>query len=241
VSHRNRSPIRRQEPLPRVPKVPPKRPYDYTLEENAAKVQEKSKNFLENLKRKKTEQSAEQPPLDPKVLKMLKNLHQPEPRLASDYDRTILKSDAAKRPKGKSVPQLGEQMNSCPPLQVFPNVQYDPEIIALYKEEAEAVGMSVAQYLSRCDFPTAEVVAYKYRYGSPLVRPEEIPNLPTRMRKLHKWYLEASQRGQNWIVIGINDEHYFRGTDDINIEFAELFQLYNHDALDKSMISAYCL
>jgi hypothetical protein len=132
-------------------------------------------------------------------------------------------------------------MNSCPPLQVFPDVQYDPEIIALYKEEAEAAGMSVAQYLSKCDFPTAEVVAYQYRHGSPLVRPEEIPNLPTRMRKLHKWYMEASQHGQNWIILGINDEHYFRGNDDINIEFAELFQLYNHDALDKSMISAYCL
>jgi hypothetical protein len=62
---------------------------------------------------------------------MLKNLHQPEPRLASDYDRTILKSDAAKWSKGKSVPQLGEQMNLCPPLQVFLDVQYDPEIIAL--------------------------------------------------------------------------------------------------------------
>jgi hypothetical protein len=133
------------------------------------------------LKKKKTEQSAEQPPLDPKVLKMLKTLHQPEPRLASDYNRTILKSDAAKRSKGKSVPQLGEQMNSCPPLQVFPDVQYDPDIIALYKEEAEAVGMSVSQYLSKCDFPTAEVVAYQYRHRSPLVRPEEILNLPTRM------------------------------------------------------------
>jgi hypothetical protein len=108
MSHRNQSSIRRQEPLPRVPKVPPKRPYDYTLEENAAIVQEKSKNFFENLKKKKTEQSAEQPPLDPKVLKMLKTLHQPEPRLISDYDRNILKSDAAKRSKGKSVPQLGE-------------------------------------------------------------------------------------------------------------------------------------
>jgi hypothetical protein len=193
------------------------------------------------LKRKKTEQSAEQPPLDLKVLKMLKNLHQPEPRLASDYDRTILKSDTAKRSKGKSVPQLREQMNSCPPLQVFPDVQYDPDIIAMYKEEAEAVGMSVAQYLSKYDFPTVEVVAYQYRHGIPLIRPEEIPNLPTRMRKLHKWYMEASQHGHNWIILGINDEHYFRGNDDINIEFAKLFQLYNHDALDNLMISAYCL
>jgi hypothetical protein len=69
---------------------------------------------------------------------MLKTLHQPEPRLASDYDHTILKLDAAKRSKGKSVPQLREKMNSCPPLQVFPDVQYDPDIIALYKDEAEA-------------------------------------------------------------------------------------------------------
>jgi hypothetical protein len=172
---------------------------------------------------------------------MLKNLHQPEPRLASDYDRTIFKSDAAKQSKVKSVPQLGEQMNSCPPLQVFPDVQYDPEIIALYKEEDEAAGMPIAHYLSKCDFPMAEVVAYQYRHRSPLVKPEEILNLPTRMRKLHKWYMEASQHGQNWIILGITDEHYFRGTNDINIEFAELFHLYNHDALDKSMISAYCL
>jgi hypothetical protein len=66
------------------------------------------KNFFENLKKKRTEQSAEQPPLDPKVIKMLKTLHQPESRLVSGYDRNILKSDAAKRSKGKSVPQLRE-------------------------------------------------------------------------------------------------------------------------------------
>jgi hypothetical protein len=108
MSHRNQSLIRRQEPLPRVPKVPPKRPYNRTPEKNAAIVQEKSKTFFENLKKKRTEQSTEQPPLDPKVLKMLKTLHQPEPRLVSDYDHNILMSDAVKRSKGKSVPQLGE-------------------------------------------------------------------------------------------------------------------------------------
>jgi hypothetical protein len=48
---------------------------------------------------------------------------------------------------------------------VFPDVQYDPEIIALYKEEAEAHGMYVSQYLSQCDFPTADI-AYKYHHGT---------------------------------------------------------------------------
>jgi hypothetical protein len=123
---------------------------------------------------------------------------------------------------------------------VFPDVQYDLEIIALYKEAADAQGMSIAQYLSQCDFPTSEI-AYKYRHGSPLVRSKEIPNLPTRIRKLHKWYMEASKEGKNWTILGINNEHYFRGNDDINIEFSKLFQLYNHAALDKSIISAYCL
>jgi hypothetical protein len=83
---------------------------------------------------------------------MLKTLHQPKPRLISDYDHNILKShNAAKWSSSasrKSVPQLGEQKNSCPPLQVFPDVQYDPEIVALYKEAADAQGMSIAQYLS---------------------------------------------------------------------------------------------
>jgi hypothetical protein len=79
---------------------------------------------------------------------------------------------------------------------VFPDVQYDLEILALYKEEAEAHGMSVSQYLSQCDFPTADI-AYKYWHMNPLVTPEEILNLPTRLQKLHKWYMEASKDGKN--------------------------------------------
>jgi hypothetical protein len=75
---------------------------------------------------------------------------------------------------------------------MFHDVQYDPEILTLYKKAADAQGMSIAQYLSQCDFPTCDI-AYKYRQGSPLVRSEEIPNLPTRMQKLHQWYMEASK------------------------------------------------
>ena len=53
--------------------------------------------------------------------------------------------------------------------------------------------------------------------------------------------MDACKEGQNWIMVGIKDEHYGRGHDVINIEFPELFQLYNQDANDKSIISAYCL
>ena len=84
-------------------------------------------------------------------------------------------------------------------------------------------------------------LAFKFEHGEPLVRPEELPHLPTMMRRLHDWYLEASKQGSNYIIAGIKDEHFFNGDQEIFIEFEELFQLYNQDAIDKSIVSCYCL
>ena len=84
-------------------------------------------------------------------------------------------------------------------------------------------------------------LAYKYQYGNPLVRPEEVPKLSTKMRRLHQWYMEETKKGTNWVILGIKDEHYLRGNDEIHIEFEELFRLFNQDAIDKSVVIAYCL
>ena len=191
--------------------------------------------------------------------KMLMNLHQAEPRLSSDYDRSIRKSHKANKERsksrsasGKSVPQLGEQnKQSCPPLKVFSDTevrsskgaveQFDPEFVAMYGEAAAAHGISIAEYVSQLvEFPIADV-AYTYRHGNPLVRPEEVKDLPTKMRRLHNWYMRASSEGKNWILLGYRNEHYGHGDGEIMIEFDELFQLYNQDAIDKAIVSAYCL
>jgi hypothetical protein len=131
---------------------------------------------------------------------------------------------------------------------VYPDVTacLDPEMVRLYKDEADAVGMSIPEYLSRIDaeFLTSTgddvQIAYQYKYGQPLVRAEELPNLSTQLRRLHNWYMDACKDGKNWIMVAITDEHYGRN-DVMNIEFCELFQLFNQDALDKSLLSAYCL
>src|SRR4051812_5727543 len=151
---------------------------------------------------------------------MLKTLHQPEPKLSSDYERSILKSHAAQQASKsstdvseKSVAQLGEQAKqSCAPLKVIyhTNVgsskygakeQYDPEVVAQYREAAAAQGMSIAQYLSQLEYFPVSEVAYKYQYGKPLVKPEEVNNLPTKMRRLHNWYMHATKARANWIVM----------------------------------------
>ena len=110
--------------------------------------------------------------------------------------------------------------------------------------------MTLGQYLAQLDQEIPKVdhefnkgdIAYKYKHGEPLVRPEELPNLPTQMRRLHKWYMKAAQEGKIMLTVGVRDEHYFRGNEEIiNVDFEELFQLYNQDALDKSIVSCYCL
>ena len=59
--------------------------------------------------------------------------------------------------------------------------QYDPEIVALYGEAAAAQGMTIAHYVAQLEgFPVAEV-GYKFRHGEPLVRPDEVKDLPTKM------------------------------------------------------------
>ena len=108
---------------------------------------------------------------------MVKTLHQPEPSLSSDYDRSILKShqetvrskksSSASGKCGKSVDQLGQQKKqSISPLKVYSNTevgpstgageQIDPELIALYGQAAAAAGMSIPQYLQSLEhFPSS--------------------------------------------------------------------------------------
>ena len=188
------------------------------------------------------------------------------PTQTVDYERSILKSAEAKEQRlksskssGKSVAQLGQQKNqSCPPLNVYSDTEVcssraaveqryddpktadiDPEFVAMYGEAAKAQGMSIAEYLLHIqDFAD---VAYQYRHGCDLVKHELVKELPTKMRRLHNWYMRASAKGENWIYCAYKNEHYGHGDGHIMIEFCELFQLYQQDALDKAVISAYCL
>ena len=118
-------------------------------------------------------------------------------------------------------------------------VDVDPEFVAMYGEAASAQGMSIPQYLEQLQ--EFHEVAYKYRHGCTLVKPELVDGLPTKMRRLHKWYMRASKEGENWIYVGYKNEHYGHGNGVVMIEFCELFQLYQQDAIDKSILSAYCL
>ena len=159
---------------------------------------------------------------------MLTQPSQYELRKLDDYKRCLDKQVNAKKEaiktsataRGKrDVAQLGVQAKqSISPLKVLPTNQ------GLTAEEAFALdaGISLSQLRGK-EISVEDQFAWKWEYRRPLVRPDHIHLLPTQMRRLHEWYMEASKEGSNWLMVGIRDEHFFSGNDEINIEFDELF------------------
>ena len=84
-------------------------------------------------------------------------------------------------------------------------------------------------------------IKQKYVRGQPLVEPEEVKNLPTRMYELHDWYMKITKSSnRESLMVNVKEEHYFHKLA-LHVEYSEVFELFNQDALDKSLISCYCL
>ena len=81
----------------------------------------------------------------------------------------------------------------------------------------------------------------KYVRGQPLVHPDKVKDLPTRMYELHQCYMNITKISNRVsLMVNVKEEHYFHEKV-VSVEYSELFQLYNQDALDKSIVSCYCL
>jgi hypothetical protein len=254
-----RSPKRKLSPLPRVPHQNIKKlPCEKTDEEIAAAADAHYEKWKIDMANKKKPKPTE--PFFPvtaedkaKAATLKIQLHQPIV-LTPNYNHSITKSAEAKeRRVRKEVAQLGQQKNqSIEPLKVYdtnewraqerhdPNI--DPEFIQLYGEKAKLYRLSIAEYMSHLDeFEGYQQIAYIYRHGAPLIKPELVKDLPTKIRRLHKWYMQASAESANWIYARYKHYHYGHEDGFLLIEFQELFQFYQQDTVDKTIVSAYCL
>ena len=148
--------------------------------------------------------------------------------------------------RGTQFPSSGSRKKAASPLKVLPAAQ-NPSQPAVDIEEARRLArdcvISVEQLLSGHDgsFSIADPqAAWKYDAGKSLVRPDLLDSLSTLKRQLHQWYLTASNKGLHTLMVKITEEHFFHD-DSVYIYLEDLFHLYNLDALDKSIISTYCL
>ena len=115
-------------------------------------------------------------------------------------------SKSAGKRSGKTVPQLGEQaVQSTPPLVVptthesrraqyyYGQTVYVPEVgnVVITEEhimQAEVLKITVGQLLKIEPMPVLreDEIKRKYVRGQPLVEPDKVKNLPTRMYELHQ-------------------------------------------------------
>ena len=86
------------------------------------------------------------------------------------------------------------------------------------------------------DIPFADVVR-TYVHGENFVDGD----LPRRMRQFQAWYKDTvKETNKVALMMAVKEEHYFQEYS-VVLYFAEIFQLYNLRALDKGIMSSYCL
>ena len=109
--------------------------------------------------------------------------------------------------------------------------------------QAEMLKISVGQLLEIEPMSPLRESEINRRYvrGQPLVEPDKVKNLPTRMYELHQWYMNITKiSNRESLMVNVKREHYYHEKA-LAVEYSELFQLYNQDALGKSIVSCYCL
>ena len=109
--------------------------------------------------------------------------------------------------------------------------------------QAEVLNITVGQLLEIEPMPLLreDEIKRKYVRGQPLVAPDKVKTLPTRMYELHQWYMNITNISNRVsLMVNVKKEHYYHEKA-LSIEYSELYQLFNQDALDKSIVSCYCL
>nr|CAE01965.2 OSJNBa0085H03.6 [Oryza sativa Japonica Group] len=200
--------------------------YDCTQEELDAYVaSEVKRQFKPRRPEKKI-------PIDPSVMNFFRGMSAPakEAIKLSDYERTLKKASSG---KSKTVPQLGEQ----------PNQDIEPLVTGkemTIEEFITDTGLTTDQLLGVAPIEKAEV-KYMYELGKPLVNPELLQSLPTQMYKFHQLYMEMSATGREMIGARIRDTDFLQGDDILWINFKGIYELYQLDALNVSIMSCWIL
>nr|CAE02389.2 OSJNBb0080H08.16 [Oryza sativa Japonica Group] len=171
-------------------------------------------------------------PIDPSVRNFFRGMSASvkEAIKLSDYERTLKKASSG---KSKPVPQLGEQ----------PNQEIEPLVTGkemTIEQFITDTGLTTDQLLGVAPIEKAEV-KYMYELGKPLVKPELLQSLPTQMYKFHQLYMEMSATGREMIGARIRDTDFLQGDDILWINFRGIYELYQLDALDVSIMSCWIL
>jgi hypothetical protein len=118
--------------------------------------------------------------------------------------KKLIRQAQCKREK-RRCPAWSTDQKSISPLKVFASDASGSVAQPNPADFAKEAGLTLSQLIHE-DIPKAPI-ARQYEKGKSLVPPEIKINLPTQIRKLHKWYLQAAKGTQDFLLMKITKDH----------------------------------
>nr|TKW28387.1 hypothetical protein SEVIR_3G317300v2 [Setaria viridis] len=223
-----------------------KLPADMTTEELREISQATVKEFFKNCAEQRKAKEMEPKPLDPAKLKFFIGMSKEVKRtIVSNYEHSLVKSDEKKKWRGASsssrtVPQLRDLPDKdTQTIQAVP-LEQQIKVIGFMQDTS----MSLAEVLGQFEplAPKRIVPKWLFEVGKPLVRPELVQKLSTKMYEFHEWYIEQSANERLMFALQVKPIDFFgEGEKLLWIEFKDIYKVYHQDALDISLISAWVM
>jgi hypothetical protein len=94
------------------------------------------------------------------------------------------------------------------------------------------------------DLPADKNQEFRWRFelGKPLVKPELVSKLPTKMHRFHDWYLKKSAEGLEMFGMLVRPGDFALQNEKVAwLRFADIYEIHHLDALNTDLTMAWCL
>jgi hypothetical protein len=80
---------------------------------------------------------------------------------------------------------------------------------------------------------------WRFELGKPLVKPELLNKLPTKMRRFHDWYLKKSAEGLEMFGMPVRPWDFALQNEKVVwLQFADIYEIYHMDTLTTDLMIA---
>jgi hypothetical protein len=108
----------------------------------------------------------------------------------------------------------------------------------------EQTKMPVCGIIGLEDLPADKNQEFRWHFelGQPLVKPESVNKLPTKMRIFHDWYLKKSAEGLEMFGMLVRPGDFALQNDKVVwLRFTDIYEIYHLDAVNTDLMMAWYL
>jgi hypothetical protein len=83
---------------------------------------------------------------------------------------------------------------------------------------------------------------WHFELGQPLVKPDLVNKLPTKMCRFHDWYLNKSAEGLEMFGMLVRPRDFALQNEKVVwLRFSDIYEIYHLDAVNTDLMMAWCL